>query len=397
MVNKVKLSKIYYVLLIIFIINDVFSESQLVNFSGISVMLTVVRYLDLGILVVAIFYRNMNVKKNIIMLFGIISIFIIFNLLIEGSGLSLLPILLFTLMSRDYSLEKIFKITIVSLLAAHLLVIMCTWGGLLEDNIGSRYIGYSSSLLGGHYQRHSMGFLVHNQIPLFFMIIYFYIILYKRENIKFIENIFFVVSNYFIFSLFGARIVFILVFVVFGGYYVIKIANKFDLKIFSVPWHLSYPILAFFSYVVFFKYDENNRMWVKLNLFFNNRIEFAHKALKHYGIKLIGSGKNLVGNTVDNGYLNTMLINGVIVCVLLIGIWTYITWIAEKKNNRYLVFILVILAFENLINTHLESFKLIPLFCILVNPNDPFLDTSFNEKIIKKQKHLFRRIKFLLY
>ena len=100
---------------------------------------------------------------------------------------------------------------------------------------------------------------------------------------------------------------------------------------------------------------------------------------------------------MDYGFLNTMLINGVIVCVLLIGIWTYITWIAEKKNNRYLVFILVILAFENLINTHLESFKLIPLFCILVNPNDPFLDTSFNEKIIKKQKHLFRRIKFLLY
>lgn len=55
MVNKVKLSKIYYVLLIIFIINDVFSESQLVNFSGISVVLTVVRYLDLGILVVAFF------------------------------------------------------------------------------------------------------------------------------------------------------------------------------------------------------------------------------------------------------------------------------------------------------------------------------------------------------
>ena len=80
MVNKVKLSKIYYVLLIIFIINDVFSESQLVNFSGISVVLTVVRYLDLGILVVAFFYRNLNVKKNIIMLFGIISIFIFFNL-----------------------------------------------------------------------------------------------------------------------------------------------------------------------------------------------------------------------------------------------------------------------------------------------------------------------------
>ena len=61
MVNKVKLSKIYYVLLIIFIINDVFSESQLVNFSGISVVLTVVRYLDLGILVVAFFYKNLNV------------------------------------------------------------------------------------------------------------------------------------------------------------------------------------------------------------------------------------------------------------------------------------------------------------------------------------------------
>ena len=48
-------------------------------------------------------------------------------------------------------------------------------------------------------------------------------------------------------------------------------------------------------------------------------------------------------------------------------------YIAQKKGNTYLALIAAFLSIESIINSHLINYKMIPMFCMLVNTNDPLL------------------------
>ena len=392
MKSKIKIKNFYYGLLLIYIMNEVFSETQLINISAMASILAIIRYSILAVLIISIFLKNVGIGKNIFFPFFIMCLFLVFNLFFMGSGISFIPIILFTIVLKDYSLQKIFKWSLYALIFSHLFIIACTYLGILNDNIETRYLSSDSSgIFSGMYYRHDMGFLIHNQIPLFFLIIYFYIIAYKRSNITIVENIIYMIFNCFIFKMCGARVVFILVFITYIGFYFIKLSKNIRMRNTTIPWHLIYPVLTAASFIVFLGYNSRSKFWNFLNAIFNNRIKFANEAINNYGISFFGAGKNLTGNTVGNGYISITLINGIIVFIIVIGIWTYLTYLAEKKNNRYLILVLFMLAIENLINTHLGSFKLIPFFCILTNIKDPFLSEKFNGYLLLKKKRKYEK------
>ena len=126
-------------------------------------------------------------------------------------------------------------------------------------------------------------------------------------------------------------------------------------------------------------YSSSVEAWRNLDTIFNNRISMNNSAIQLYGLNLIGAGRNAVNYSsisainIDNGYMNNLIGDGIIIFIILIYFWTKITHIAEKKRNFYLLIALVIIAYENLINNHLTSFKLIPFLCILINDEDAFI------------------------
>jgi hypothetical protein len=136
-----------------------------------------------------------------------------------------------------------------------------------------------------------------------------------------------------------------------------------------------------------------------MDMIFNNRIRMASEAFRFYGVGLIGAGSkavlynsaSLINVTLDNGYINVLIGDGLIIFLFILGIWTYITFIAEKQRNKYLLLVLCLMALENLINTHLGSFKLIPFFCILANPDDPFLKQAYCSNM--RHRLVWRRVK----
>ena len=54
---------------------------------------------------------------------------------------------------------------------------------------------------------------------------------------------------------------------------------------------------------------------------------------------------------------------------------------------------MIFLAIENLINAHMPSYKLIPLYCILVNSQDTLLDCKGWKN--RKQIELINKLKYI--
>ena len=381
---KIRKETVYYLFLVIYIFNQVLSESQYLNIPTISLLLAVVRYFVLVALTIYIFEQK-KISSRWMWLFAIFILFSLLNLIMVDGGISYFAIILFVVSSRNCSLEKIFRYTLYSLISSHIVVMLSAYVGILNDTVDFRYVGkFSGSILSGAYYRHSMGFLVHNQIPIVCLIIYLYIIVLRRNRMKGIENIAFLVLNYVVFKFFGSRVVFILMLLTIVSYYLIKMYKNHCIKKITSVLNFTYLVAALLSVAAAYWYKDNS-MWHKLDMIFNNRIRMASEALHFYGVGLIGSGgkavlynsASLINVTLDNGYINVLIGDGLVIFLLLLGIWTYITFIAKKQKNKYLLLVLCLIALENLINSHLGSFKLIPFFCILANPDDPFLKQMY--------------------
>ncbi len=404
--RKIKSSNIFMFLYEAYLINQVFSESQFNKITLIHTLLFATRYIILLGLVILIMIKNNTSSKNKLVLLVILTAFTILNMLIADGGLAMLPIILLVWNSKGYSIEKIFSTTIITLLLSHLFVMLCVLLGVIKDNIDYRYIGsYAGSFFSGQYRRHDMGFLVHNQIALMFLIIYLMIIAYKQDKIKWYESFVIMVLNYIIFHFFGSRTVFLLTTVVCIMYYVIRFIGskkkKSSLKDGKGLLWIIYPFCTLISFVATLTYNPSSRISQILDLFFNNRLYLSKEAINFFGIGIIGAGKyagtynsvELVENTVDNGYISLFLQQGLIVAFVVIGIWCYLTYIAQKSGNKFLTLVFVVFAVENIVNTHLISYKMLPFFCILLNTKDKFI--AGNLIWVNHKKKLFKmKIKF---
>ena len=234
-----------------------------------------------------------------------------------------------------------------------------------------------------------MGFLVSNQIPLAFLITYMLYIVYKKGDVKLIQHIFALGFNLFLFQIFGARIVFALCIITVVLVYLVSIwehksysktqdsgRSVFASKILC----LTPLIFCIISFVAVLNYDEKSYFYNMANLMFNNRIYYAHENIRYFGLALLGSGADAGTTeallTVDNGYIIMFLQNGIILGSMILACWIYMGYIAVKKKNFYLLIIIALLSVENLINSHLINYKMIPMFCILVNMYDPLIERN---------------------
>ena len=379
---RIRREQLFLSLLVLYIVNQVLSESQYINIKSVNTLLWLSRYTILAVLSAFILIRNKSGSKSrIIILFLLVSMLLV-NLILKNGGLSFIPIVLFMWGSKNYSIEKMMRYSCLAVAGAYIFVIISAVVGIIEDNIDYRYIGaYAGSFFSGSYARHSVGFLVHNQVALTFLIVYLMIIAIWRENIKWYVHVVVMIVNYYIFCFFGSRVVFLLCLFTCFLYYLIKMKNKSQISVIERYSFCVYPILCCISFIAAISYEKGKRSSQILDLFFNNRLRLAKEAIDFFGIHILGSGQfagtynstSLSDNTVDNGYIALFIQTGIIIAIIVIGMWMYITFLAARKNNRFLVLVLIILAVENVVNSQIGSYKLISFFCIFFNQNDPFV------------------------
>ena len=373
--EKIKRGDLYFILLDIFLFIQVFSESQLNEQLFVEDLLFVSRIIVLILLTAnAIFSLRLHASIDVSIKMGFVYVFFsccLANAILFYGGQSLLYIVFAVVGAKDKPLKRVFKNTLISLTVAHAIVLFLCMIGLLPDNIDVRWLGnQTGAFFQGEYVRHAFGFLNSNQIPLIFMILLF------------VETIVAVLINSLIFSYCGSRISFVLVFVFLVCFWIVRI---YSLKVKSrfnwlVVGYAAYPLAFLISLIGSYAYRAGNSFWVAVDLVLNNRLSLANKLLAVYPVSLLGYGKfagtySGLGNaTADNGYVLLFLQTGILISVMVLILHEYIMHICIKKKCTSLVICLIFIAIENLINAHMPSYKLIPLYCILANCDDSFFD-----------------------
>lgn len=397
-VNSIRKMNLFYLFYIIYLIESVLSESRYVEISVINLILIVLRYLSLvGFVCLAVNKQKHIGQSRFIIILVVLTSAAMTIFLFEG-GISLLFIIFIALASKNTSLEKLFEITILCISISYAFVIVSSKFGIVSDVTAVRWIGINS-VLRGEYVRHTMGFLVSNQVPVTFIMLYLLIIALKKDKISIRFNIGVICLNFYFFFIFGSRVAFLIMFVTLIVYYLINISYKVaKVKIMKIDRILSYNMvfLAILSFFISYLYTPS-RNFELLDEFFNHRISMSSQALAYYGIGLLGRGKlagtyygELSSVTVDNGYISFVIQNGIVAGVVLLVLWTYMLKYSMKFNNRYVVLGIIVIGILNFINSDLISYRVAVWYCILFNQNDRFL--TENQSAVGRSN--IRRIQF---
>lgn len=388
----------------LYILTNVFIESEFADLGPMGKILRLLKYM--GILFVILSCYNdakLDIKRTKII--GILIFISLINMIVFNGGTGIVEIAIIIgcfAMIRD-NLKDIFKWSIYNLTVGHIIIMLLSFVGILEDHITTRWVGsYMGSFFGGEYIRHQMGFLASNQIPLTLMIVYIMFIAYKKEKITIKEQLLFLILNMCCFISFGARVSFLLIIGAFFVYCILRIRDKFfpnwTIKT-NFIWIL-YPFCMMISVILGYFYNSGSNLWLLLNDIFYNRIRWAHAGLKHYGLSILGYGLKAgqaTGtngeNLVDNGYVLILLQRGIILTIMVIVMWSYLTYIAEKNRDKYMVLSLILIAVASLIDNHLISYKMIPFYCTFISGQDEIKNKG--RMLLDKYKFVFK-YKFVL-
>lgn len=388
----------------LYILTNVFIESELADLGPMGKILRLLKYM--GILFVILSCYNdakLDIKRTKII--GILIFISLINMIVFNGGTAIVEIAIIIgcfAMIRD-NLKDIFKWSIYNLTVGHIIIMLLSFVGILEDHITTRWVGsYMGSFFGGEYIRHQMGFLASNQIPLTLMIVYIMFIAYKKEKITIKEQLLFLILNMCCFISFGARVSFLLIIGAFFVYCILRISDKFfpnwTIKT-NFIWIL-YPFCMMISVILGYFYNSGSNLWLLLNDIFYNRIRWAHAGLKHYGLSILGYGLKAGQSTgtngenlVDNGYVLILLQRGIILTIMVIVMWSYLTYIAEKNRDKYMVLSLILIAVASLIDNHLISYKMIPFYCTFISGQDEIKNKG--RMLLDKYKFVFK-YKFVL-
>ena len=370
--NKIKIN-FFIIGLIIYFFASVFLESEL---NSAKIFLTLVKYSGLFFMSFPFVYAgkvNRGALLRTVVLFVLLSI----NSLLLGGGTTLLEIIMIVFFYKysNIVIDKVFVTTIYSLVIGHMVTIL----GIVEDQITSRWFGNNMGMLAGENIRHQMGFLASNQVPLTLMIVYLLMIAYKKDKVSMRVHLGVLILNVITFKTFGARVSAILILFTFVSYYLVKryVKKSFKFRFFvGLRYAFSYifVICSLLSFAATFFYSKGGRIWIKINDILYNRLRWNVDALKQYGLTLFGkglmAGSQANGNgegIVDNAYVAIYIQRGLIISLVIICVWTYIMVKSIRRNDKFVVLALFVIAIASLIDNHLTSYKAIPFFCILVS------------------------------
>ena len=382
-IKKVKYEEVFYSLLILFVAVLILSESQFNELGAIGATLKIIKSAIIAAIALFSITRNRSVKRDLFVSSFILISALVFNLIFNDGGMSIIPLIMVVWASKNYSIEKTFRYTFITILVTYMFVFACSILGVLKDNVQFVIRGIEAgSFFAGEYNRHSYGFLVHNQIAIAFFILYMFYIAIRRDKIRWYESLIVMMLNLLILRFFGSRIIFILTVLACIGYYIERGIQKYSKKNkASKAFILAFPVCCALSLIICINYNYSSMFYRALDLLFSNRVRLSNEAISSYGIHLLGAGQYagtynstvLSNNTVDNGYISFIIQNGLIAGVMIIGVWTYITYIAVKNHNRFLMLTLTMIAIENIVNPHLGSYLLVPFFSVFVNIKDSFV------------------------
>lgn len=222
--------------------------------------------------------------------------------------------------------------------------------------------------------RHGLGFCWAAIAP----IMYFYCMLqyiYLRKNkITLIEFAVMEFLNIVLFKLTDARLAFYLSTIFLFIFFIaslIKNSNQ-NKKLYKLKKCLcALPaFIAVFSIGIHALYNDNDKLFSKINILLSKRLALGHQAIADYGLSIFGqkiewigfSSKPIQGtyNYVDCSYLQLAIEYGIIFLIVIVFIYSIVLWKAIKINDNYLIMILCIILVFGITEPRLMNFAYNP-------------------------------------
>lgn len=159
----------------------------------------------------------------------------------------------------------------------------------------------------------------------------------------------------------------------FGKAIVIFIKNRVVAYIFVISY--------IFTIIISYLYDYSSKFMEAFNEVLSGRLFLGNQALNTYNIKLFGQKIQLQGhgwsrnkewdeslgyNYIDSIYLQWTLINGIVLTLILLYVFTVAYRIAIKNNDTSLMLILILLAISGIVDQHILNLSQNPFIFAIV-------------------------------
>lgn len=343
---KIKNTYLYQILLVFFLIRQLFWGRILWTDSIQSNFLRIANFSLIAIFVLGffIYFLEMYVSKDYFYYCIVIPIImvILFLSAIKISNFDILLTILLVLLAKDVDYYKIVNTYFITMCIICAFVIVSSYVGITVDWIVNFTYGTG----------HSMGFNHPNNLGVIILsIVASWLYLYP--NVKF-PLLFGVptIAGLIIWKIAAARTSAILLLAIPWLIFLFKSTKKFNSQN-ILKWEFWIVILAFLlsiylMYRIGLRGSMNN---------FESRFNMPYILYNQYGINLFGSKLPLVGSRealqykvqsiiLDNAYLRVLLINGILTTLIIIGLYAVLINNAYKSKKYILLIIIVLFIVE---------------------------------------------------
>ena len=394
---KQKITIDYFKLLVLdaLVFINVLLESMYSEIESISRIVRIFRYLNFALMffLVLIIKRQ---RQSRLVIVAIMLAFSIINYLFKNGSIGLMMALGVFLICNDLSSQKIVLHTIIASIVSYSFVIISSLFGIIENVKIVRYL--SIGIWQGRYDRQALGFQFPNQIPLMLFYVAAVVIIGLKEEFKFKQAIILVAINLVVYSFCNARTPFLLVTILIVVSLLYQKCNSSKKYVCMIPLILT-PILFIGSFVLTIGYKSISFIQ-KMDVVFNYRFSSAYLTIKHWGITLFGSGseagtketdiKNSFVNgfsvNVDNGYITFLLQYGLILSIMLFGIFIVMSFRIYYYRDGYFAIAFSMILFSNIIDANLVSFKMWPIVLLCFTDYKTIDYQKLIENVITKYK-----------
>lgn len=272
------------------------------------------------------------------------------------------------LAASNIDFKKICKSAITIQIICSIFIILSAKLGIITDYI-SIYEGRVRDCLGATY----VGFLPINFCNIFFCCLYVYLPNKKMFKKNWWILIALNLIELFFYKFTDVRQILYIIIVTDLLYLVIININLQKLNVFKYISMSLWPLFAFGIYKLSLLFSWGNYKLSLLNHLLSARLQFNQQALYLYPINLFGNyisynmGSSIRSYAdyfyIDTGYIETLLKSGIIILLILIGVYVYLTKKSFEDDNKILFLWFTILSVMNMINNFM--FNLVANISIL--------------------------------
>lgn len=323
-------------------------------------------------------------KLNYFILFEeIFLVFLSYFLSGHSTGTAFIVSIVLIIASKDINFDSILKTFLMFSIIIFSVGIILNFVGILPSMVR----------LEGYRLRNSMGFsYVSYPSQILFYIVCAWLA-WRKERVTYVELLILECSTYLVYLNTKTISPFILSTLLLAYICVLRI---FKIKQFITRFKITRLLASFtfpiaFLFLLWLLFKAPTSIFTKVNQLVNNRLTLSLNGMNQFGTSMFGKhvvfsgydvfGSSLNYNFVDSSYIQNLILNGWLYTLIIIVLFTLITYKLVQNNQEYIIAVLVIVSVHSMFDPQ--------LMLLWYSPFPFLLGKAFKEKFLSMDSNEF--------